>query len=406
MTNEEHDVTQLVSRLIEDGVADGASDIHLDPVADGVVVRHRRDGILHEVERLDVAIKDNLVARVKVLANLVVYKRNAPQEGRIVRRSACDTPAAQNGVEFRVATFPTIHGEKVVIRIFDSAAVLLDIHSLGFDAAVTERILRLLENPQGVLLLTGPASSGKTTTIYSALNWITRHRRSVANIITIEDPVEFDLKTISQTQIDPHGGLTFASALRSALRLDPEVLMIGEIRDPETAQIATQAGLTGHLVISTIHCGTAAGVFTRLIEMGIEPFLIASSVTGVVSQRLVRVLCDACKGPCKADARILDEFGISADEANAYRSPAGCARCNNTGYAGRTAIAELLLVTDAIRELVLNRATTSAVHEQALRDKMVALRTDGLHKAAQGVTSLEELYRITMHKAFDNNATQ
>ena len=402
MKTDEQDVTQLVGRLIEDGVSAGASDIHFDPVEDGMIIRHRRDGILYEVGQLDGTIKENMVARLKVLANLVVYRRNTPQEGRIVK----DVPAARNDIEYRVATFPTIHGEKVVIRIFDSSKVLLDVHSLGFDTAVTGNILRLLENPQGMLLLTGPSSSGKTTTIYSALNWITQNRRNIANIITIEDPVEFDLKTISQTQVGPHGGLTFASALRSALRLDPEVLMIGEIRDPETAQIATQAGLTGHLVISTIHCGTAAGVFTRLIEMGIEPFLIASSITGVVSQRLVRMLCSSCRGPSRAEACVLDEFGLSPDEARAYFSPVGCARCNNAGYAGRTAIGELLLVSESIRQLVLGRATTNAIHDQALSEKMVALKTDGVRKAARGVTSLEELYRIMMHKVFERNDTK
>jgi type II secretory ATPase GspE/PulE/Tfp pilus assembly ATPase PilB-like protein len=400
--HDEQDVARLVGRLIEDAVAAGASDVHFDPIEGGMIVRHRRDGILHEVERIDGAIKDNLVARLKVLANLVVYQRSTPQEGRIVK----ELSAGRNGVEYRVATFPTIHGEKAVVRIFDSAAVLLDVHSLGFDPAVTRRLLGLLENPQGVLLLTGPSSSGKTTTIYSALNWITLNRRSVANIITIEDPVEFDLKTISQTQIDTHGALTFAAALRSALRLDPEVLMIGEIRDRETAQIATQAGLTGHLVISTIHCGTAAGVFMRLIEMGIEPFLVASSVTGVVSQRLVRVLCPECKGPCRAEPRVLDEFGLTADDGRAYRSPVGCAHCNNVGYAGRTAIAELLVVSEPMRQLILQKPTTNEIHELAVRHKMVPLKTAGLRKAGQAVTSLEELYRILMHKAFEDDDSQ
>lgn len=385
---------RLVERIIGRAVASGATDIHLNPTHSGLVVRFRHDGILRDVELLDATVKESVVARIKVLSNLIVYKRNVPQDGRIVK----DVGLSADNVELRVTTFPTIHGEKVAIRIFDCNRVLLTLENLGFSEKVSGALIRLLDNPQGTILLTGPSSSGKTTTIYAALRWFRKNKGQTSNIVTVEDPVEFDLKDVSQTQIEPVLGMTFAAALRSILRQDPEVIMIGEIRDRETAQIAVEAGLTGHLVISTIHCGTAAGVFTRLLEMGIEPFLVASSVTGVLSQRLVRVVCPECAEKYVPPEHLRKEFGVNPTETEGFRRGRGCARCNGAGYSGRTAIGELLLASERIGDMVLKRARTSDLTREAERQGMETLEKDGLRKAREGKTTLEELYRVLMHK--------
>ncbi len=388
---------RLVEKIIGKAVAGGATDIHLNPTHSGLAVRFRHDGILRDIEFLDATVKESVVARIKVLSNLIVYKRNVPQDGRIVK----DVGLTADNIELRVTTFPTIHGEKVAIRIFDSNRVLLTLESLGFSEKVSGALIRLLDNPQGTILLTGPSSSGKTTTIYAALRWLRKNKGETTNIITIEDPVEFDLKDVSQTQIEPALGLTFAAALRSILRQDPEVIMIGEIRDRETAQIAVEAGLTGHLVISTIHCGTAAGVFTRLLEMGIEPFLVASSVTGVLSQRLVRVVCPECGENYAPPEHLLKEFRVKPTDTEGFRRGKGCDRCNGSGYSGRTAIGELLLASERIGDMVLTRARTSDLAREAERQGMETLRKDGLRKARQGKTTLEELYRVLMHKVVE-----
>jgi type II secretory ATPase GspE/PulE/Tfp pilus assembly ATPase PilB-like protein len=362
----EKDITRLVERIVGEAVASGATDIHLNPTESALVVRFRQDGILREVESLEGSVKESVVARIKVLSNLIVYKRNVPQDGRIVG----DVGLAEDNIELRVTTFPTIHGEKVAIRIFDSRRVLLALENLGFSSKLEGDLIGLLDNPQGTLLLTGPSSSGKTTTIYA----------------TIEDPVEFDLKDVSQTQIEPALGLTFAAGLRSILRQDPEVIVIGEIRDTETAQIAIEAGLTGHLVISTIHCGQAVGVFTRLVEMEIEPFLVASSVTGVLSQRLVRLICSECVEEYVPAPHLLQEFGIGNGEIESFRHGTGCEHCNGAGYLGRTAIGELLVVTENIGDMILNRTHTSDLAREAEK------------QGREGRTTLEELYRVLMHK--------
>ncbi len=390
----EDDITRLVERIVRDAVASGATDIHLNPTDSTVVVRFRQDGILRDVESLDGSVKESVVARIKVLSNLIVYKRNVPQDGRIVR----DVGLGKDSIELRVTTFPTIHGEKVTIRIFDSSRVLLSLESLGFSQKLTAGLLRLLGNPQGTILLTGPSSSGKTTTIYAALKWLRKSKGEMTNIVTVEDPVEFDLKNISQTQIEPAMGLTFAAALRSILRQDPEVIVIGEVRDAETAQTAIEAGLTGHLVITTIHCGQAAGVFTRLLEMEVEPFLVASSVTGVLSQRLVRVVCPKCAEEYAPSEHLLREFRIEAAEHARFRHGKGCEHCNGTGYLGRTAIGELLVVTEEINDMILKRTRTGDLAREAARQGMETLEKDGLRKAREGKTTLEELYRVLMHK--------
>lgn len=390
----EDDISRLVERIIRDAVARGATDVHLNPTNSGLAVRFRQDGILRDVETLDSSVKESLVARIKVLSNLIVYKRNVPQDGRVVR----DIGLGKDSIELRVTTFPTIHGEKVAIRIFDSSRVLLSLENLGFSEKLNAGLLRLLDNPQGTILLTGPSSSGKTTTIYAALRWLRKSKGAMTNIVTVEDPVEFDLKDISQTQIEPAMGLTFAAALRSILRQDPEVIVIGEVRDAETAQIAIEAGLTGHLVITTIHCGQAAGVFTRLLEMDVEPFLVASSVTGVLSQRLVRLVCPKCAEEYAPSEHLLREFRIGAGEDARFRQGRGCEHCNGTGYVGRTAIGELLVVTEEINDMILKRARTGDLAREAAREGMETLEKDGLTKAREGKTTLEELYRVLMHK--------
>ncbi len=384
----------IVERIIGDAVASGATDIHFIPTHSGLLVRFRHDGILRDVESLDANLKECVVARIKVLSNLIVYKRNVPQDGRIVR----DVGLTADNTELRVTTFPTIHGEKVSIRIFDSNRVLLTLENLGFSKKLTSGLIRLLDNPQGTILLTGPSSSGKTTTIYAALKWLRRNKGEMSNIVTIEDPVEFDLKDVSQTQIEPALGLSFAAALRSVLRQDPEVIMIGEVRDSETAQIAVEAGLTGHLVVSTIHSGSAAGVFTRLLEMGIEPFLVASSVTGVLSQRLVRLVCTECAEEYVPPEHLLKEFCIKPGESKGFRRGRGCERCKGAGYLGRTAIGEFLSVTEKIGDMVLKRTRTSDLAREAERQGMETLEKDGLQKVREGKTTLEELYRVLMHK--------
>jgi type II secretory ATPase GspE/PulE/Tfp pilus assembly ATPase PilB-like protein len=331
--------------------------------------------------------QEKIIARIKILARMVVYQKDVPQDGRI---NADETGCRK---EMRVSTFPTVYGEKTVIRLFDSSRNLLSVESLGFRDEVMKSLRELIFRPQGTLFLTGPSSSGKTTTIYALLHELTASRQPAPHIVTIEDPVEYRLGNISQTQISPHAGFTFDKALRSALRQDPEVIMVGEVRDAETARTAVQAGLTGHLVISTIHSGTAAGVFTRLLDMGIEPFLIASSVSGVLAQRLVRINCPHCTAPYTPEAPLLHRFGITDKDTPLYRG-AGCEECQGIGYRGRMAIGELLLVNEEIADLILARSRTSVLHEAALRNRMVTLADDALEKVRKGTTTIEELRRV------------
>ena len=364
-----------------------ASDVHLEPWDDCLLLRYRIDGILHEVARIPRQYQPKIIARVKVLARMVVYQKDLPQDGRI------DAGESRCGQEMRVSTFPTVYGEKVVIRLLGARRDLLELDSLGFRTEVVSRLRELIFRPQGTLLLTGPSSSGKTTTIYALLHEIIEHRQPAAHIVTIEDPVEYRLGKISQTEVKPHAGFTFESALRSMLRQDPEVIMVGEIRDAETARTAIQAGLTGHLVISTIHSGTAAGVFTRLLDMGIEPFLIASSVSGVLAQRLARVNCPDCTSEYEPDSLLAGRFALAGKEVRLCKG-AGCDECQGIGYRDRTAIGELLLVNEEIADLVLARSRTRTLHDAALRNRMVALAEDGVEKAKNGITTLEELRRV------------
>jgi len=367
----ESSVPDLVSLLIRQAVDARASDIHLEPTEGHVAVRLRIDGVLQQVATLDAGLRPNLVARVKVMSNLVTYRTDVPQEGRI-EGGVHGAP-----VDLRVSTFPTIHGEKVVIRIFDPRKRTFEIAELGMSDAVRQTFERHISRPQGLILLTGPSGSGKTTTIYSALRVIADRGQFRKNIVTIEDPVEHAIPGVTQTQINSAVGLTFARCLRSLLRQDPEVIMVGEIRDSETAKIAVEAGLTGHLVLSTIHSGTACGVFHRLLEMDVEPYLVTSSVALVLAQRLVRVLCPKCRVPAEAGFQ-----------------PRGCPECLHTGYQGRTLLAELLTPSDDIKTAILTRADASSLLSLARKSGMRTLSEEGVELVKRGVTSQDELRRV------------
>ncbi|MFP4172667.1 MAG: GspE/PulE family protein [Candidatus Hydrogenedentota bacterium] len=382
----EQGVVDAVDCILQTAADLRASDIHFEPWDEAISLRFRLDGLLHEAARLPKSCQERLMARIKVLARMAVYHKHMPQDGRI------DPDRSKCGCAFRVAAFPTIYGEKVSLRLLGEQDRPLNLGELGLPQTVTDTLRQLVGRASGVVLLTGPSSSGKTTTIYALLRALMADRETPPHVVTIEDPVEYRLGNVAQTQIGPPTELTFATALRSLLRQDPEVIVVGEIRDAETAHMAIQAGLTGHLVISTIHCGTAAGVFTRLLDMGIEPFLVASSLTGVLAQRLVRRVCEACAEPYQPDSHLLTALGLSSGDG--YRRGRGCPACQGIGYKGRTALGELLLVDDALSEAVLAWKRTRVLHGIAMDSGMHPLVRDGLDKARAGVTALEEIARV------------
>lgn len=385
--NDDTGVADAVDMMISQGAYHVASDIHLEPWADSLSLRYRIDGILQQIALIPREFQLKLVARVKVLADLIVYRKDVPQDGRIdLEKTSCGRP-------MRVSTVPTVKGEKIVIRLLGDTQELYRLDTLGFQPHVVQKLHEIILRTQGTLLLTGPSSSGKTTTIYAVLQEMMQLQKNTTNIVTIEDPVEYTMDRISQIQVNPHVDFTFANALRSILRQDPEVIMVGEIRDLETARMAIQSGLTGHFVISTIHSGTAAGVFTRLLDMGIEPFLVASSVSGVLAQRLVRLNCPDCTGAYKPDPITVAHFGLGEAKGPYYRGK-GCDACQGIGYRGRASIGEMLLVGLEIAERVLQRPTTSQLHAVALAQGMESLAEDGLKKAQKGITTIEELVRV------------
>lgn len=380
-------VADAVDLVISQAAYHGASDLHLEPWAEELSVRYRLDGILQQIAVIPRAFQPKVIARIKVLADLVVYRKDVAQDGRIDReKTSCGRP-------MRVSAVPTIKGEKIVIRLLGDRQELYSIDSLGFQPAVVASLRELCMRSQGMVLLTGPSSSGKTTTIYAMLREMMTLQQHTTNIVTIEDPVEYAMDRISQIQVNPHVEFTFANALRAILRQDPEVIMVGEIRDIETAQIATQAGLTGHFVISTIHSGTATGVFTRLLDMGIEPFLVASALSGVIAQRLVRLNCTQCVAPYEPSPVLVQHFAGKSKKAKYVRG-VGCDKCKGIGYRGRASIGELLQVTSEIAEHVLHRPTTAQLHATAVAGGMETLAQDGLKKAQKGITTLEELVRV------------
>ena len=382
------DVPQFLHFVFLDAIEAAASDIHIEPWEHSIVVRLRINGVLKEHIHIPSEHMDKISGRCKVLGDMVTYQSGLPQEGH-----ASGGPELGN-VELRISVFPTTRGEKLVIRLFDPRNRSFDLAKLGFDPTSLNKFTQLLGRTSGLLLLTGPTGSGKTTAIYSALQHIINQNGSAVSISTVEDPVEYNLPLIAQTQINPAQEFTYAKALRSLMRQDPQVIMVGEIRDAETAAIAVQAGLTGHLVISTIHSGTPAGVFARLINMEIEPFLLASSVIGVLGMRLIRLNCKNCALPCDVEpyyTQILPQEVIA--DANFMRSP-GCEHCLFTGYQGRTSLAELLVVDEPVREVVIQKSATRAITKVAIENGMVTMWQKGIKRALVGDTTFEEVFRV------------
>ena len=378
---------QLVDAVLKHAVAYQASDVHIEPREDKTIIRYRIDGLLHPVAHLPADQHPKIVGRIKVLSRIVTYQKDMPQDGRI------DAASVPLGKPMRVSTYPTVQGEKVVVRVLGTNPVLFSLDELGFRPEVVSALRQIMQRPQGVFLLTGPASSGKTTSIYALLHELHHLRGAVANLVTIEDPVEYRLNFATQTEINPHAGFTYDAALRSVLRQDPEVIMLGEVRDSETARAAIQAGLTGHYVISTIHSGTAAGVSTRLMDMGIEPYMITSCLTGVLAQRLLRQNCPKCATKYKPPESLLKQYGLNA-RSGKFRRGAGCPSCHGIGYQGRRAVGEFLPLTDEVAEAILNRRRTADVHEIAVRNKMTTLTQDALEVVIAGETTLEEVQRV------------
>jgi len=385
-------VIRAVNRLIASAVDQRASDIHIEPGDDGLSIRFRIDGMLRDAGRLPVAMRAPLASRIKVMAQLNIAERRLPQDGRM------RISVRGNEIDLRVATAPSIHGESVVMRILDRSKLALDFAALGFAPDLAERLREAIIRPHGIVLVTGPTGSGKTTTLYAALSELNAPERK---LLTVEDPIEYRLPGVVQTQVNPAIGFTFGSALRSFLRQDPDVMMVGEIRDTETAQIAVQAALTGHMILSTLHTNTAAGAVSRLLDMGVEPFLLGSVLTGVLAQRLVRRLCPECRQPF--DAR---ESGpealrplLALQNVDRLYHAVGCARCGGSGYSGRVALLEFLRVDAAVERLILKRADTREILVAAEQGGMRSLAADGVAKAAAGLTTIEEVLRVATGEA-------
>ncbi|MGQ9824366.1 MAG: GspE/PulE family protein [Desulfotomaculales bacterium] len=380
-------LVRLVNSLIAQAVNEKASDIHIEPQERKVLVRFRQDGLLREVMTLSPQTRLPLVSRVKIMAGMDIAEKRLPQDGRI------QIKLGGRNIDLRVSSMPTIFGEKIVLRVLDKSVSILPIEELGFEEYNFTRFLNLLRHAYGMVLITGPTGSGKTTTLYAVLNKL---RSPELNIVTIEDPVEYVLEGINQTQVNVKAGLTFASGLRSILRQDPDVIMVGEVRDRETAEIAVRAASTGHLVLSTLHTNDAAGALTRLIDMGVEPFLVASSVLGVVAQRLVRVLCPYCRQKYVPSPDAAERMFMSAaptSDVTLY-APGRCARCDQTGYRGRISIQEVLISSGNIRSLINQKRSADEIKQQAIKEGMVTLQQDGINKARRGITSLQEIMRV------------
>lgn len=378
-------IIKLINAMLGEAIKEGASDIHIETFENQLVVRFRVDGVLREILRPNRKLSSMLVSRIKVMAKLDIAEKRVPQDGRITLR------IAGRAVDVRVSTMPSSHGERVVLRLLDKNNARLNLEDLGMTLQNRNHFSSLIRKPHGIILVTGPTGSGKSTTLYAGLTEINSRDR---NILTVEDPIEFDLPGIGQTQVNPRVDMTFARGLRAILRQDPDVVMVGEIRDIETAQIAVQASLTGHLVLSTLHTNTAAGAITRLEDMGIEPFLLSSSLLAVLSQRLVRTLCPDCKKPHTPDASELEVLGQNATSETTIYKPHGCAACNQTGYRGRTGIHELLLVDEKVREMMHEGVGEQAI-ERYIRKTTPSIREDGCSKVLAGATSLEEVLRVT-----------
>ena len=382
------EIGALVNYLLIDAIKAGASDIHIEPWESTLVVRIRLNGVLNELVHLPLDLMEKISGRLKVMANLISYQTDLPQEGHAPANSEI------GGVELRISIFPTVRGEKIVVRIFDPSNRSFDMSTLGFEEDTLQTLIKLLDRPNGLILFTGPTGSGKTTTIYAALYHLVQRSGPTISISTVEDPVEFNLPMISQAQVRPIKEFTYPVALRSLMRQDPQVIMVGEIRDPETASIAVQAGLTGHLVISTIHSGSTAGVFARLINMNIEPFLLASSISGVVGLRLIRKNCSFCSEPYEPESGMMRLIPPEDVESAAFRRGTGCGECSQTGFSGRNAMTEMLVVNEVLRDAIMQKLPTRALQEVAIQQGMKTLWESGLRRVLTGQTPLEEILRV------------
>jgi type IV pilus assembly protein PilB len=383
-------IIKIVNGILIKAIKLGASDIHFEPYERTFRVRYRIDGVMRRDMTLPNQIRNAIVSRLKIMSKLDIAEKRLPQDGRIKLRLG-----KGREMDFRVSTIPILFGEKVVLRLLDKSSLQLDMTKLGFEESAMEDFKKAIRRPVGMILVTGPTGSGKTTTLYSALSELNKESE---NIITAEDPIEYNFMGINQVQMHEEIGLTFASSLRSFLRQDPDIIMVGEIRDFETAQIAVQAALTGHLVLSTVHTNDAPGTITRLIDMGIEPFLIASAVILILAQRLIRKICMDCREPIKVHPQLLIDLGVAPDEVKSFTvyKGKGCSICNNTGYKGRLGLYEVMPMREEVKELILSRASTTEIKKEAIRLGMKTLRQSGISKVRNGLTTIEEVLRTTI----------
>jgi type IV pilus assembly protein PilB len=387
-SSEEGPVIKLVNLILVQAIKDRASDIHLEPFEKMIRLRYRVDGVLYDSTAPPKSLQSALCSRIKIMSHLDIAERRLPQDGRFRIK------LAGREVDLRVSILPTVHGEKIVMRVLDKSNLVSNLDNIGMAPDALEKFKYAIDAPHGMMLMTGPTGSGKTSTLYAVLAQL---NTSDINIVTVEDPVEYQMVGVNQVQVKPEIGLTFAGGLRSILRQDPDVVMVGEIRDSETADIAVKAALTGHLVLSTLHTNDAPGAVARLIDMGIEPFLVSSSLLLVCAQRLIRKICPHCKEPIEVPPDVIKRAGLTAEELanHQFHRGRGCGRCKETGFLGRTAIHEVLAVTDELREAILHNSSAKALRDLALREGMRTLRIAGLDKAKQGITSLDEILRVT-----------
>lgn len=383
---EQAPIIKLVNQLILEAIRDKASDIHLEQQKQSMKTRYRIDGMLHDVSTIPKSMRLAVVSRIKIMADLDIAERRLPKDGRI------QISLGAREIDLRISTFPTIYGEKLVLRILDKGKNPLDLSELGLSTENLQRFRMLVGKPNGLILITGPTGCGKTSTLYAALRTVNSRER---NIITLEDPVEYEIADINQGQVNPQAGLTFASGLRSILRQDPDIIMVGEIRDLETAELVTRAALTGHLVFSTMHTMDAPGAITRLIDIGVEPFLIRSNVIGIIAQRLVRKICPHCKERYSPPASLLEEAGWANKKDLELYKGKGCKQCRHTGYKGRIGVFEVLVLNENIQELITSKSPTSRITQAARQSGVKSMFEDGLEKIAAGITTIEEVLRQT-----------
>ncbi len=384
-------IIRLVNRLILNAIESRASDIHFEPFEDQFKVRYRIDGVLHNVESPPSRMQAAIISRVKIMAKLDIAERRLPQDGRIKLK------ISDKEIDFRVSTIPTLFGESLVMRILDRDTLVLDLEKLGFPHDMLAQYIELISMPYGMILVTGPTGSGKTSTLYTTL---ARINSAENKIITLEDPVEYQLRGVNQIQVNPKIGLTFAGGLRSIVRQDPDIILVGEIRDKETAEIAIQSALTGHLLFSTLHTNDAAGAVTRLLDMGVETFLLSSTLLGILAQRLVRVICQNCKERIEPDEKLLKGMNLTPDESGkiSFYRGRGCEECRNTGFKGRMAIFEYLPVGDDVRREIVARSSTEKIKKTAIDKGMITLRQDGWRKVKEGITTISEVLRVTLER--------